>query len=141
MAMSGTRRLFKYVVWAGVAANWAFGIWAIFGDPDTLLARFRLGEQQSHIWLYNYSVLLMILSLFYLPAATNPFRYRANAWLLIVGRLVPASTFLFGVITGFMPKGFLILMAGDSTFGLVELVLLVKLLRQGPEPQDLKVEE
>jgi hypothetical protein len=138
--VNGTHRLFKYVVWAGVAVNWAFGIWAIFIDPHGLLDRLHLGEQQSVIWLYNYSVLLLILSLFYLPAAHNPFRYRANAWLLVVGRLVPASTFLFGVIVGLMPKGFLMLMAGDSTFGIVELILLVRLLRAGPEPQDLKVE-
>lgn len=138
--MSDSRRLFRYVVWFGVAVNWAFGIWAIFIDPNGLLETLRLGGQSSILWLYNYSVLLMILSLFYLPAATNPFRYRANAWLLIVGRLVPASTFLFGVLVGLMPKGFLTLMIGDGTIGLLELFLLVRVLREGPRAADLKVD-
>jgi hypothetical protein len=138
--MSDVRRLFKYVVWFGVAVNWAFGIWAIFIDPHGLLETLRLGPQASILWLYNYSVLLMILSLFYLPAAKNPFRYRANAWLLIVGRLVPASTFLFGYLVGLMPRGFLTLMLGDGTIGILELILLIKVFRRGPGPEDLKVD-
>jgi hypothetical protein len=138
--MSNARRWFKIVVLLGVAANWAFGVWAIFINPDSLLDAFRLGRQTSVLWLYNYSVLLMILSLFYIPAAENPFRYRANSWLLVVGRLVPASTFLLGVLAGAMPRGFLGLMTGDSTFGIVELILLIKLFREGPGPHDLEIE-
>lgn len=134
--MADTRSLFRIVVYIGVAANWAFAIWAIFLDPHRLLTTLRLGDQASVLWLYNYSVLLMILSLFYIPAARDPFRYRANAWLLVVGRLVPASTFLFGVMLGFMPSGFLGLMAGDGLIGLVELVLLIRIYRNGPQPGD-----
>jgi hypothetical protein len=134
--MADSRSLFRIVVYVGVAANWAFGIWAIFLDPHRLLTTLRLGDQASVLWLYNYSVLLMILSLFYIPAARDPFRYRANAWLLIVGRLVPASTFLVGVMLGFMPRGFLGLMLGDGLIGLVELVLLIQIYRQGPQPGD-----
>ncbi len=81
------------------------------------------------MWIYNYSILLTILSCFYIPAAHNPFRYRANAWLLIIGRLVPASTFFIGVATGYMPAGFARLGIGDATFGIIELILLVRLLR------------
>jgi hypothetical protein len=134
--MTDSRSLFRIVVYIGVAVNWAFGIWAIFLDPHRLLATLGLGPQASVLWLYNYSVLLMILSLFYIPAARDPFRYRANAWLLIVGRLVPASTFLFGVLFGFMPRGFLGLMAGDGLIGLIELVLLIRIFRAGPQPGD-----
>lgn len=134
--MSDMRRMFRYVVWFGVAVNFSFGIWAIFIDPHGLLTTLRLGDQQNVIWLYNYSILLMIMSLFYLPAASNPFRYRANAWLLILGRLLPASTFGIGVLLGYMPKGFLMLMLGDSTIGLIELFLLVRVMREGPAPGD-----
>ena len=125
--MADSRSLFRIVVYIGVAVNWAFGIWAIFLDPHRLLTTLRLGDQASVLWLYNYSILLMILSLFYIPAAKDPFRYRANAWLLIVGRLVPASTFLVGVMLGFMPRGFLGLMMGDGLIGLIELVLLIQI--------------
>lgn len=121
-------RLFTIVVWLGVLANWSFAVWAIFFNTAALLAFFGLGGVESTVWIYNYSILLTILSCFYIPAAHNPFRYRANAWLLVVGRLVPASTFFIGVALGFMPPGFVRLGIGDASFGIIELFLLVRLL-------------
>lgn len=85
-AMSINFRLFTIVVWLGVLANWAFAVWAIFFDTGKLLDLFGLGGVVSTIWVYNYSVLLIILSCFYIPAAHDPLRYEANAWLLVVGR-------------------------------------------------------
>jgi hypothetical protein len=123
------RKLFAIIVWLGVIANWSFGIWAVFIDPHSLVAFFKLGPLESTIWLYNYSFLLMILSLFYIPAAHDPDRYRANAWLLIIGRLVPASTFFVGVLFGFMPKGFATLGIGDAAFGILELILLLRIVK------------
>jgi hypothetical protein len=121
-------RLFAIVVWLGVIANWAFGFWAVFLDTGGLLT-FGLGGVPSTIWVYNYSILLMILSCFYIPAAHDPIRYRANAWLLVLGRLLPASTFFVGVAMGFMPSGFARLGIGDSLFGLIELILLIRIVR------------
>jgi hypothetical protein len=122
-------KLFAIVVWLGVIANWSFAVWAVFFDPHRLLATFDLGESESTLWLYNYSVLLMLLSLFYIPAAYDPHRYRANAWLLIVARLVPAGSFFVGVTLGLMPRGFLRLGTGDAAFGITELALLLRLVR------------
>jgi hypothetical protein len=128
-AMSINFRLFTIVVWIGVLANWAFAVWAIFFDTGKLLDLFGLGGVTSTIWVYNYSVLLIILSCFYIPAAHDPLRYQANAWLLVVGRLVPASTFFIGVWLGYMPEGFVRLGIGDATFGIIELILLIRLRR------------
>ena len=131
-------RLFTIVVWLGVLANWSFAVWAIFLDTGALLKFFGLGGVESTVWIYNYSVLLAILSCFYIPAAHDPYRYRANAWLLIIGRLVPASTFFVGVAMGYMPSGFVRLGIGDATFGIIELILLVRLLHDAenvvPQP-------
>jgi hypothetical protein len=121
-------RLFAVVVLLGVVANWAFSVWAIFFNTESLLAMFGLGDVASTIWVYNYSILLAVLSCFYIPAAIDPIRYRANAWLLIVGRLLPASTFFIGVALGFFPAGFARLAMADSTFGVVELILLLRLI-------------
>lgn len=135
--MLDLRFLFRIVVWLGVIANWSFGLWVVFGDSNSLLAMLRLGPQDNLLWLYNYSILLMILSLFYIPAASDPFRYQANAWLLIVGRLVPASTFLIGVLLGYMPAGFFTLFMADGTFGVIELALLARIVFvEGPRPGD-----
>ena len=89
--MSINLRLFTIVVWLGVLANWAFGIWAIFFNTASLLDTFGLGAVPSTIWVYNYSVLLIILSCFYIPAAHDPFRYEANAWLLIVIKAITTA--------------------------------------------------
>lgn len=129
------RDWFGIVVWLGVLANWAFAVWVIFFNPHQLLAFLQLGEQTSTIWLYNYSILLIILSCFYIPAAQDPFHYRANAWLLIVGRLLPSLTFFLGVFLGFMPRGFLILGIGDGTIGLIELLLLLGVYRDEPSEE------
>ncbi len=123
------RKWFGIVVWFGILANWGFAFWVLFVDPQRLLATLKLGEVNSTVWLYNYSVLLIVLSCFYIPAARDPFRYRANAWLLIVGRLLPALTFFVGVFLQFMPKGFLRLGIADGTIGIVELILLIRTFR------------
>ena len=131
-------RLFAIVVWLGVLANWSFAVWAVFLDTGSLLATFHLGSVESTVWIYNYSILLAVLSCFYIPAAHDPFRYRANAWLLIVGRLLPASTFFIGVAMGFMPAGFARVGIGDTTFGVLELILLLRIVREeanmAPQP-------
>jgi len=127
------RKWFRKVVWFGVLANWAFAFWVLFVNPAQLLLFLRLGAVESTVWLYNYAVLLIILSCFYIPAAKNPIRYRANAWLLVVARLVPASTFFLGVWLGFMAKGFLILGIGDSSIGFAELFLLIRTFRSKRE--------
>ena len=126
------RNWFGLVVWFGVLANWAFAFCVLFLNPHQLLTMLQLGDQASTIWLYNYSILLIILSCFYIPAARDPFRYRANAWLLILGRLLPSSTFFIGVFLGLMPRGFLILGIGDGAIGLIELFLLRGIYRTEP---------
>ena len=65
-------RLFAIVVWLGVLANWTFAAWAVFGNTASLLATFHLGSVESTVWVYNYSILLAILSCFYIPAAHDP---------------------------------------------------------------------
>lgn len=124
--MNTAAKWFRIVVWLGVLGNWTFAVFA-FSQPLPLLAFLHLGDVNNTVWLFNYSVLLSILSCFYLPAAGDPNRYIANAWLLIVGRLIPASTFFVGTAMGFMPEGFRMLGIGDATFGVVELILLLKL--------------
>lgn len=119
---------FKRVVWFGILANFTFAVFAIL-TPDLLLKVLKLGAVESPVWLFNYSVLLVILSCFYIPAAYDPYRYLANAWLLVAGRLIPATTFFVGVSNAFMPKGFLTLGIGDASIGCVEVILLVLALK------------
>ena len=119
---------FKRVVWFGILANFTFAILAI-ANADTLLAALNLGAVESTVWLTNYSVLLTLLSCFYIPAANHPQRYIVNAWLLVAARLIPAMTFFVGVLLTYMPKGFVTLGIGDFIIGCIEGVLLILALR------------
>jgi hypothetical protein len=114
---------FKRVVWLGILANFTYAVFA-FVVPEQLLTFFQLGSLDSTIWLFNYSVLLVLLSCFYIPAANDPFHYLVNSWLLVAARLIPATTFFIGVSTAFMPKGFLTLGIGDFSIGIIEGILL-----------------
>src|SRR6476620_2864516 len=128
--MTLRRRTFQVVVWTGIVLNWAFAAMAL-ADPRHLTATLDLGVSKSTVWLFNYSVLLALLSCFYIPAAADPFRYRVNAWLLIAARFVPAATFFIGVATGFLANGFVTLGTADSIIGSAQLGLLVLLMRDG----------
>ena len=119
---------FKRVVWFGILANVTFALMAIT-NADTLLTALNLGAVESTVWLTNYSVLLTLLSCFYIPAAHHPQRYIVNAWLLVVARLIPATTFFIGTFLAYMPKGFVTLGIGDFTIGCIEGVLLFLALR------------
>ena len=114
---------FKRVVWFGILANFTYALLA-FVIPYQLVTFLKLGEPNSTVWLFNYSVLLVLLSCFYIPAAQDPFHYLANSWLLVAARLIPATTFFIGVFTAYMPSGFLTLGTADLTIGILEGILL-----------------
>jgi hypothetical protein len=128
--MHSSRQWFKRVVWLGILANWTFAFWALFVNPYQILTTLGLGEVNSTVWIFNYSILLVFISCYFIPAANDPLRYRANAWLLVIGRLIPASSYFIGVYLGFMPRGFLTEGLADGTFGIVQLFLLRKVLRE-----------
>jgi hypothetical protein len=117
---------FRLAVWTGILLNWSFAFWALVA-PSKLMDVLGLGSLADGVWLFNYSVLLAILSCFYIPAAKDPNRYQTSAWLMIVARLVPATTFFVGVAVQFMPRGFLKLGIGDASIGLLVLFLLRRL--------------
>ena len=114
---------FKRVVWIGILANCTYAVCA-FLIPEQLLTFLQLGLPDSTVWLFNYSVLLVLLSCFYIPAANDPFHYIVNSWLLVAARIIPATTFFIGVLTTYMPNGFITLGIGDLTIGVVEAILL-----------------
>lgn len=119
---------FRRVVLLGVLGNWSFAV-GVFINAHALVTRLNLGQLQSTVWLFNYSVLLSLLSCFYIPAAFQPHRYLVNCWLLVFCRLIPATTFFVGVYFSYMPGGFLMLGIGDASVGVTEAILLVLLLR------------
>jgi hypothetical protein len=71
------------------------------------------------LWPRFAALLLILLSLFYMPAGIDVERYRAVAWLAVVARLAGVIFFL-----GFQPVEYRMLGLFDLIFLVPELVLL-----------------
>src|SRR5262245_33080759 len=88
---------FGRVVWLGIIVNFCFVIPTML-VPGRLLAFLDLDPTNTPIWLRAAVYLLGQLSLFYIPAAINPYRYRANAYLAIFSRLAGTVFFWAAVL-------------------------------------------
>ena len=77
---------FGRVVWLGVLTNFALALPALF-LPDEMLAMMSLPSASPAMWPSFAALLLILLSLFYIPAAISPLRYRPVAWLAVMARL------------------------------------------------------
>ncbi|HEV8488053.1 MAG TPA: hypothetical protein VGV87_31320 [Blastocatellia bacterium] len=114
---------FGRVVWLGVLANLSFALPAIF-LPSLTLGSLNLEPTTPFIWVRFSGLLLFLLSLFYLPAASNLYQYRANAYLAVFSRL--AGITFFGIAVLFYGKPITYLPMGlvDLGFGIVQGILL-----------------
>ena len=118
-------RWFRRVVWLGIFANLALAI-PTLAAPDQIVALSRLPTVTPNLWARFAALLLILLSAFYAPAAVDPDRYRANAWLAVVSRLAGVVFFigdpvyrLLGVfdLLFFLPEATLLFIAtrGEAT--------------------------
>jgi len=69
---------FRRIVWLGVIQDWAIGLPAIFA-PTWLLELLHQRPTQDPVWTSFAGLLVVLLSLFYIPGANDPYRYTANA--------------------------------------------------------------
>lgn len=97
---------FGRAVWLGVLQDWLLGIPAIFAPVQTL-EFVKQRPTEDPVWTAFAGLLVVLLSLFYIPGANDPYRYRANAWLATLSRppgvlffllLYPNTYPLFGII-------------------------------------------
>lgn len=114
-----TRRWFTRVLWLGIVANLALAIPTLLA-PGWLIARGGLPAAAPLLWPRFAALLLMLLSLFYVPAAIDLDRYRATAWLSVLSRLAGVVFFI-----GFQPAAYRMLGVIDLVFFVPELILLV----------------
>ena len=103
---------FGRAVWLGILADWALCVPAIFA-PNATLELLGMGPSASPTWLAFSALLVVLLSLFYIPGANAPYRYPVSAWLAVLCR-PPGVVF------------FLVLWRGQyPAFGLLDLVLFL----------------
>ncbi|HXD16610.1 MAG TPA: hypothetical protein VN654_06285 [Vicinamibacterales bacterium] len=103
-------RWLKRVIWLGIFANLALAL-PTLAAPDFMMDRVGLPTATPLLWPRFAGLLLIILSVFYTPAATDLDRYRIVAWFAIASR---AAGVLF-----FVPQ------ATYRMLGLFDLVFLV----------------
>lgn len=118
-------RWFKRVMWLGILANLALALPTI-AAPDFMIDRVGLPTATPVLWVRFSGLLLVILSVFYTPAATDIDRYRIVAWFAIGSRaagvlfFMPQPTYrMFGLFDGvfLIPLLLLFLVAINSASG------------------------
>ena len=104
------------LIWFGIFLNALFIIPLLF-FPRWMLDLFAIPLDQL-IWARESAGLLMIISAFYIPAAIDFGRYRANAYIAVfVSRAFGSTFFFFAVVLFEQPLGFLSISFVDALIG------------------------
>ena len=124
-------RWYAPAVWLGVLANILGFVVPVFLAPGWLLTRLHIPYMPyENVWLRDAALLLLFLSITYLPSAIDPVRYKVNAIVGAIGRLVFSLFWIWPVLFAGALRGFLVIGALDGTIGLVQGILLYLLLRE-----------
>jgi mono/diheme cytochrome c family protein len=81
----GALRWYRWLVWAGIIANFAIGIVSIAYTPQ-VLALARVDPATPLVWPRLSAMLVMLLAGFYMPAAIDPCAHRFAAVFAVVCR-------------------------------------------------------
>jgi hypothetical protein len=116
---------FGRAMWLGILADWALGIPGIFWPNATLGLAGQAPDLEHPVWPAFASLLLVLLSLFYIPGALDLRRYKATAILSVLAR-PPGVIFFLWLWPGLYPAfGYL-----DLVLTLIQAPLLFLALRQ-----------
>jgi hypothetical protein len=114
---------FKRAMWAGILQDWALGIPAIFA-PEKTIRTVKQRPTQDPTWTAFAALLVVLLSLSYIPGASDPIRYRRSAWLSVFAR-PPGVVFFLVLRRGVYPIFGII----DAVLSCIQIPLLVLTFR------------
>jgi hypothetical protein len=114
-------RWFRRVVWIGIFANLALALPTI-AAPSEIIARAGLPTATPDLWPRFAALLLILLSVFYIPAGRDIDRYRITAWLTVISRLAGVVFFMF-------EPSYRLFMYFDLVFLIPEATLLMLAVR------------
>src|SRR5688572_18222454 len=109
-------RWFRRVVWVGIIANVLLALPTI-AAPSQMTAFAGLPTATPDLWPRFAGVTMILLSIFYIPAALDVDRYRIVAWFTLVSRLTGVIFFMF-------EPGYRFFMYYDLVFLVPQAVLL-----------------
>lgn len=117
----------KRTLWAGIIADLVLGIPAIFW-PETVLDLIGARQTLDPVWSSFAGLILVLLAIFYIPGANQPYRYRFNAIMAVLAR-PPGVIFFLWLWAGFYPAfGYL-----DAVLFLAQFPFLIMALQLIPE--------
>jgi hypothetical protein len=116
-------RWFRRIMWLGIAVNVAVAVPALF-SPNTVLGLLKIEAAATPIWVSFAANLLILLSLFYIPAAIDPVSHRITAQLAVFARWAGVVFFTVAVYVFGEPHAYLTLGLIDFVFGLPLSILL-----------------
>ena len=119
---------FRLVVWLGILANLSFAVPSLFA-PEWILGQMQFDPPRPLIWFQDAGGLLFLLTLMFIPAAIDPFRYKFNAAVLVIGRLAFGVFWFWQVLFNGYPGPYYTLAYTDSGLGVVLLLLYLPMLR------------
>lgn len=122
-------RWFRRVMWVGILANLALALPTLL-MPARMIAFSRLPVAEPLLWPRFAALLLILLSLFYTVAATDPNRHRPVAWMAVASRLAGVIFFV-----GFQAREYHLFGYFDLVFFVPQLFLLARMaMTESPEP-------
>jgi hypothetical protein len=127
--------VFRATVSFGFVVNMLFALPALFA-PRFLERLLNLHPSSTPEWLQNVGILLIIISVMYIPAMLAPFRYLFISYLLIAGRFAAGVLFLSGLLFMNYPSGFWTLALNDLILAPVQAVSFYYLLKLGGPPPE-----
>jgi len=123
-------RWFKRLIALGFVLNAIFFLPGLFA-PRALESWADFGVTNTVHWLQNVSLLLIIVTLMYIPVMRDPFRYLFVSVLAVGGRFAAGTLFFFGVLFMDYPGGMGILAGSDLILSLVQAFCLYRMLEDG----------
>jgi hypothetical protein len=120
--MAGT--WFKRVLWLGILANFGLAVPTLVA-PGRMIELIGLPPATPLLWPQFAGLLLILLSIFYMPAGIDFVRYRATAWSAVGSRLAGVIFFL-----GFQSREYAFCGYFDLVFLVPEAILLTLATRR-----------
>jgi hypothetical protein len=120
--MAGT--WFKRVVWLGILANFALAVPTLV-VPARMVELTGIPPATPLLWVQFSALLLILLSIFYMPAGIDYMRYYATAWTTVGSRLAGVIFFI-----GFQARDYHMFGYFDLVFLVPEAILLTLAVRE-----------
>ena len=131
---------FNRVTFIGALIN-IFGMALPFiFTPEWYLDFFGLpGGGGSRIWMRQAGLLLLLVSLLYVPGGREPLRYRLNAWFAVLGRTTIGLYWFYLVLVEGQTRSFLNFAFLDVGYAVFNGILLWKVLQHAQGPSSARL--